>query len=179
MKNPTKFLIEGVDRLGKSTLIKNLQQELGYHLVIHDQKPERLRRYSDLPDPLFLYQWQTYNTMFNLIQEPFSRIIFDRAHLGELVYGPMYRKYDADYVLELESGADTSHARLVLLTTSDFSFVSDDGLSIDFSKKEQEQDHFVHAFRRSTIQDKIIVDVSNGRGGYKDESTILAEVLKK
>lgn len=176
---PDQFIIEGVDRLGKSTLIKGLLNTLGYHLVVHYDKPKLLDYYKEMyGEPLKTYQVQLYNQMFKMIDRG-DRVIFDRGHLGELVYAPLYRKYNTDYVLEFEKDADTSKTRLVLLTTSDFSFIKDDGLSIDFSKKEQEQDLFMHAFRRSQIEDKIVVDVCNGKGGYKSNAQILAEVLKK
>ena len=177
MNQPRQFIIEGIDRMGKSSLIKGLLNELGYHLVVHYSKPERLAAYKDLPDPAFRYQWELYNQMFWMI-EANMRVIFDRGHLGELVYAPLYRKYDVEYVRMMEKQADTSTARLVLLTTSDFSFLEDDGLSIDFSKKEEEQARFVEAFRGSAIEDKVLIDVHNGRGGYKTPEQILNEALK-
>lgn len=175
---PRQFLIEGVDRMGKSTLIRGLLEELGYHLVVHYDKPKILAAYAHLPDPLFRYQWELYNEMFRLVAAKI-KVIFDRAHLGEMVYAPMYRKYNTEYIQSMESYTDTSSARLVLLYTSDFSFIQDDGQSIDFSKKEQEQALFMAAFETSTIADKVLVDVSNGKGGYKSAGAILNEVLKK
>lgn len=178
MRQPNQFLIEGVDRMGKSTLIQGLLDTLGYHLVIHYDKPKKLLAYSGLSDPLFRYQWELYNEMFKLIENQ-VHVIFDRAHLGEMVYAPMYRKYDVGYIRSLELDAKTDTARLVLLTTSDFSFIEDDGLSIDFAKKEEEQTRFIKAFEVSAIKDKVLVDVSNGKGGYKSPEEILNLVLKK
>lgn len=178
MNQPAQFLIEGVDRMGKSTLIRGLLEELGYHLVVHYDKPKVLSAYADLPDPLFRYQWELYNEMFRIIEAK-TKVIFDRAHLGEMVYAPMYRKYDVGYIRMLEMDALTDSARLVLLTTSDFSFIQDDGLSINFAKKEEEQARFIKAFEVSSITDKVLVDVSNGKGGYKTARAILNEVLKK
>lgn len=175
---PLQFLIEGIDRMGKSTLIEGLQQELGYHLVVHYEKPKKLKVYQSAFDPLLEYQRELYGQMFEMIERKMP-VIFDRAHLGELVYAPMYRKYDVGYVHELEERANTTSARLVLLTTSDFSFIQDDGLSIDFSRKEEEQAKFLAAFNSSKIQDKVLVDVSNGKGNYRSAESILAEVLKK
>lgn len=178
IQQPTQFLIEGVDRLGKSTLIQGLQDALGYHLVVHYEKPKKLKAYADDEMPLLKYQEELYSNMFAMIHNDLP-IIFDRAHLGEAVYAPMYRKYSGEYVFEMEKGANTSRSRLVLLTTSDFSFIKDDGLSLDFNKKEEEQALFIEAFKRSNIEDKVIIDVSNGNGSYKSAEQILAEVLKK
>jgi thymidylate kinase len=180
--NPKQFLIEGVDRMGKSTLIQGLLDKLGYHLVVHYDKPKKLQVYLEEDEQLALYCYQhaLYTDMFDLIAAD-HHLIFDRAHLGEMVYAPMYRKYSGEYVLDMERehAKNTTNARLVLLTTSDFSFIKDDGQSFDFSKKEAEQEKFVAAFARSQIKDKVFVDVSNKRGGYKSPAEILNEVLNK
>ena len=175
---PRQFIIEGVDRMGKSTLIQGIQEELGYHLVVHYEKPKKLQAYAESETPLLQYQMALYRGMFDLIDAD-HQIIFDRGHLGEMVYAPIYRKYNGDYVLDGERWANTRNTRLVLLTTSDFSFIQDDGLSLDFSKKEAEQDLFLKAFAKSNIKDKLVVDVSNGQGGYRSAKSILDEVLKK
>lgn len=177
---PTRqFIVEGVDRLGKSTLIKNIMNELGYYLYIHYSKPEKLAKYENLEaSPEFLFNAKAYRQMFEIIEDR-HRIIFDRAHLGEIVYSPMYRGYSGDYVLDLEQEYDTSSARLILLTTSDFSFVEDDGLSHDFSRKEEEQAKFIAAFHASSIEDKVLIDVSAGNGKRKTPQEVLAEALKK
>jgi uncharacterized protein related to proFAR isomerase len=65
---------------------------------------------------------------------------------------------------------------LVLLTTSDWSFIQDDGESFDFSKKEEEQADFVKAFNKSSLPNKLLIDVSEN-GTYKPASHILHEVL--
>lgn len=186
MRQPKQFLIEGIDRLGKTTLIEELQQRLGYHLVVHYERPRKLHYYEEISricskfgsgPPLEMYQRDVYKNMFRIIDSG-TKVIFDRAHLGEMVYAPMYRKYDGSYVLDFEKDVKTLNARLVLLTTSDFSFLKDDGLSIDFSKKEEEQGLFIDAFYRSGIEDKVVVDVSNGNGGYRPLGEILTAVLR-
>lgn len=177
MRVPKQFLIEGIDRMGKGTLIEGILQTMGYHLVVHYDKPKKLTAYEDLPNALKWYQTETYHNMFKMIDADL-KLILDRAHLGEMVYAPMYRKYSGDYVLEMEKEVATHNARLVLLTTSDFSFLKDDGLSLDFTKKEIEQAKFIDAFSRSTFEDKVLIDVSNGKGGYRPASEILAAVLK-
>ena len=161
--------------MGKSTLIKGLLDELGYKLVIHYDKPKKLKAYDG---DLEKYQRDLYSHMFAMIHI-MNSLIFDRAHLGEWVYAPLYRGYQPTWLSDYERGVDTSGARLVLLTTSDFSFLQDDGLSLDFSRKEEEQAKFIEAFNNSSIEDKILIDVSNGRGGYKSPEAILNEVLKR
>lgn len=177
MRTPKQFIVEGVDRTGKGTLTESLLQEIGYHLMIHYEKPKKLRFYEKEAHPLKRYQEDLYSDMFELIDSGIH-LILDRAHLSEAVYAPMYRGYSGDYVFNFEKQVATHETRLILLTTSDFSFIKDDGLSHDFSKKEVEQTLFIEAFSRSRIEDKVIIDVSNGRGGYRPAHEILASALK-
>jgi len=179
---PNQFLIDGIDRLGKSTLIENLLNELGYHLVVHYGKPKKLTAYQPkhLHDdsPERKYQEACNKEMFYMINAGI-KVIFDRTHLGEMVYAPLYRKYRGDYIYEYEKNADTDHTRLILLTTSDFDICVDDGESFNFDNKVREQQSFLRAFCQSSIQDKVIIDVNDGTGKFKSPERILREALKK
>ncbi len=188
-----KFLIDGIDRLGKSTLVQNLQEELGYHLVIHYDKPKNLRNHRlynvdgklaefSKEASLKIYQEQTNKHMFELMKTPIP-IIFDRTHLGEMVYAPLYRNYSGDYVFDEELSfvfqrPKNKDVLLVLLTTSSFEMLKDDGQSFDWTKKGLEQELFKNAFSKSVLP-KVMIDVHNGHGQYKDPYDILQEVLSK
>lgn len=206
---PKKFLIDGIDRLGKSTLIQNILQELGYHLVVHYDKPKVLQRnkyyaeglketdpdQSQLEMELFnlsvdnlarrIYQEDTNKNMFNLMKTDIP-VIFDRTHLGEMVYAPLYRGYSGEYVYDiekdfLEEKMYTAHSevRMVLLISSNLEMIQDDGLSFDPTKKYEEQTLFVKAFEQSRITNKVIVDVHDGKGGYRPYEEILKDALYK
>lgn len=178
--NPSTFLIEGIDRLGKSSLCENIQRELGYYQLVHSSKPVKLDKYTSVHSsrsPLEIYQTVCNENMFKMIQSR-SRLIFDRAHLGEMVYAPLYRKYDGDYVLDLEAAHDTLGARLVLLITTNFDMLKDDGESFNWDNKVLEQQMFLRAFTQSNIKDKVIVDVHDGKGGHKSFEDVLKETLK-
>lgn len=193
------YIIEGVDMLGKSSLIENLQHTLGFFNTIHYEKPKLLKIYGyshtstgDVDrKALETYQKKSFESMFNLLSsgEPF---IMDRGHLGENIYAPRYRGYDGSYVFDLEEKAlkqwycrddlsadncdEEYPAKLILLTTSDFSFIQDDGLSFDFSQRFEEQEDFIKAFDKSILP-KIKIDVCNGKGKFKNHTDILEEVL--
>lgn len=189
------YAIEGLDRLGKSTLAEGIQRELGYFQVIHYGKPERLAKYADAVMPegvahdpdvcdpqLLAYQQALYRNSMKLSQSG-ARIIFDRWHIAETVYAPMYRKYDANYVFDLEKRFkldETNMVRLVLLT-EDFEsskhFVSD-GLSFDDSRREDEQNRFIAGFNKSAIKDKRIICVTDPvTGGFRPAEDVLREAL--
>jgi hypothetical protein len=98
MTNTTKFMIDGIDRLGKSSLIKRIQDELGYHLVIHYDKPQILQRYLDAvnesKDKLgslqlptgpseenlarYCYQYDTNIRMFQLLETSKPKELFSK-----------------------------------------------------------------------------------------------------
>ena len=188
------IIIEGVDRLGKDSLIRGIEDRLGHFQVLHYQKPELLDVYINDAQRNFdttqvnaqvknsalkSYQIQSFRCMFHLLSSGGS-FILNRAHLGEFVYAPRYRQYDGSYVFDLEQrfmndlGSDFHETTLlVLLHTSDFSFIKDDGLSFDFERKEEEQIDFIRAFERSNIVNKLMLDVCDGNGGFAPKSQIL------
>jgi hypothetical protein len=190
------IIVEGVDRLGKDTLIQGLKQKLGAFQVVHYQKPELLDVYVNEAQRIFNttsvegdvkaaalknYQINSFRNMFHMLSSG-ARLILNRAHLGEMVYAPRYRKYDGSYVLDLERqfkhdlGSNVLDTTLlVLLHASDTSFIKDDGMSFDFAAKEAEQMDFIRAFERSNIRHKLMIDVSVN-GGYVPADKILATV---
>jgi hypothetical protein len=210
---PSKFLIDGIDRLGKSSLIQRINDDLGYHLAIHYDKPPVLDTYYQMAIALkeagqgvdtnpadgytddllnlsnenlakFLYQEELNDNMFRLIATEKLPLIFDRTHLGEMVYAPLYRGYDGNYIYDIErrhlsNMSNESDVRLILLTTSNFDMLVDDGLGFDFSKKEEEQARFINAFNKSQIKNKVIVDVHNGQGGYKSYIEVFEEAINE
>lgn len=196
----TVFLIEGLDRLGKSTLIKRIQSRLGHHLQFHRQKPDLLSCYMELAtqyayqhiaseikaEALFLYQTSCFShdmQIINAVQGTNIGIIYDRSWLGEAVYADMYRGYSGDYVFELEKNHEIDKnpdIKLVLLV-EDFAtskhFV-DDGESFDIANREREQEKFIAAFNKSCVKNKIMVCVTDkNTGDFRPEVDILKEVL--
>jgi len=189
----TVYAIEGLDRLGKGTLISGILNREGFYNVIHFGKPEVLTTYKNAKQgydeihvphsrhPLYLYQRESFiNSM--LIAKSGARVIFDRWHLGEFVYGPMYRAYPGDYVFDIEHKVDIQDAdiRLILLL-EDFEHskhFESDGESFDDTKRRDEQELFVTAFNRSIIRDKRKVVVTDSEtGGFRPKEDILEEVL--
>lgn len=154
--------------------------------MVHYDKPRVLAHYTTTMTPEMareIYQLECNANMFRLLNSDVP-IIFDRTHLGELVYAPMYRDYSGAYVYKMEQDLLSSNPykddiRLILLTTSNFDIVTDDGQSFDFSKKETEQQMFKSAFWKSYLNDKVEIDVHGGDGKFKSQREILSEALKK
>lgn len=186
MRPPRQFIIEGIDRVGKDTLVRGLLDRLGYHLVIHYSKPLQLACYGNHEglSPERLFQEASFATLFSLISAvPTAPVICNRAHLGECVYGRLYRNYSPEYIFELERRFNVNmltSARLVLLT-EDFASAKhfrDDGMAIGTAdKRPEEQALFLEAFRQSTFADKRQVCVTDpATGNFRDCTAILADV---
>lgn len=192
MTAKTVYGIEGLDRLGKSTLIDGIRHALGYYEVIHFSKPQKLASYAHTQpvqgvppggQQVWNYQHEGFlNSM--LLANSGARIIFDRWHLGEAVYAPMYRFYSGDYVftMEMVHNLDLHSSLRLILLTEDFQIARhfvDDGESLGkVEQREEEQDRFIAAFNKSNIKDKRIVCVTDpGLGGFKPKDWILAEAL--
>lgn len=188
MNTANKFLIEGLDRLGKDTLIEGIQHRRGYYQVLHYTKPPKLDYY--LRDHSFSaqrqYQEASFRTMFQLLRDARdANIICNRAHLGECVYAPLYRGYPGDYVFDIErafKAHELPRTRLILLTEN-FDVSShfiDDGKSLGskIEQRRKEQELFLMAFERSLIKDKKIICVTDQTtGGFKPREQILNEAL--
>jgi thymidylate kinase len=166
-----KIIICGIDRLGKGTLINNILKHYGPHPVIHCSSPPK-----GIADPAE-YQKQFFKKCFRILDNRFSDVIFDRCHLGEYVYGPLYRKTDPNFIFNIESFHQNAceETRLVLLCTDDFSIMKDDGLSFDYAARDKEQDLFFEAFQKSKIQNKYMLKVNNGNQ-YRNETDIFNEL---
>lgn len=191
--NKNVYAIEGLDALGKSTLIEGIRQKLGYYEVIHFSKPQRLAAYENSQtvqgvragnEALYHYQAESFRNSM-LLAKSGARLIFDRWHLGEAVYSNLYRGYDGNYVFDIEKNTwmDECHNVRLILLVEDFEIAShfvDDGESLGaIANREREQSMFIDAFDKSIIRDKRIVCVTDpGLGGFKPREQILAEAIE-
>ena len=182
------ILVEGIDRVGKDTLIQQLGSSLDFHQVIHFQKPcvsdfykGQSRLKSQTPERL--YQEESFSQMFRMLSLPDCKFLMNRAHLGEVVYSQRYRHYDGSYVFDLESQfkatSDFSQSTLlVLLYTSDFDLIKDDGKSFDFTQKQGEQADFILAWERSCMEHKIRIDVSDTAGSFRAANQVALPIIE-
>lgn len=163
----SKFIIiEGTDNTGKDTQ-QNLIIEKINNLVF-----QKLH-YSSLPfkddkEKHISYSQKLYDDMFKLMmmsKEQDINIIFNRSHLGETVYSPLYRQYSGDYVFDIEKQY-VNHLRqelyLITLVNDPHIILSrDDGKSFYGNEEEvkAEVDGFRRAHRLSKIKNKLMVNI--------------------
>jgi thymidylate kinase len=186
----SKFIIiEGPDRVGKDTqqdlIIKNMSNQV-FHKLHYSSLP-----FKDDKEKHATYSKELYETMFHLMMK--SKIggfdgcldinlIFNRSHLGETVYSPLYRGYSGDYVFDIEkkyTKALREDLYLITLINDPHTILKrDDGKSFYGNEEDvkAEIDGFTRAHRKSTIKNKILVNV--GTMSAIEVSNILVEFLK-
>jgi thymidylate kinase len=100
------FFIEGTDCAGKSTVIDLLlegfkQADSRIKFVTHHfEKPKGKNN-----EQRYGYQQGQFQMMFDWICKPEFKDfhwIFDRSHIGEYVYGPLWRDKEPEYLPDLE-----------------------------------------------------------------------------
>lgn len=155
-------IVEGVDRVGKSTVADHLSSEHGFSYM-HFSRPR-----GTTPSEKAHFQWGTFDRMFQFLRalegQP-ARIVMDRGHLGELVYGPIYRGdsgVDLTYIHDLEQ-IWLGDVILVLMVHRNLDVLRrrDDGLGFDITKLEAEQALFEEAWSRSRLPRKHLLDVTD------------------
>ena len=157
----SKFIIiEGTDNTGKDTQ-QNLIIEKVNNLVFHKV------HYSALP--------------FKDDKAKHINIIFNRSHLGESVYAPLYRGYSGDFIFDIEEPfVNKLREELYLITlVNDPSIIMsrDDGKSFYGNEEEikAECDGFTRAHRLSKIKNKMLVNV--GKMDAEEVSNVILEFL--
>tara|TARA_R100000655_G_scaffold34765_3_gene67637 strand:+ start:138 stop:746 length:609 start_codon:yes stop_codon:yes gene_type:complete len=175
------IIIEGPDNTGKDTqikqIIKNFDNEC-FHMFHYFNLPFKgdKKKHKD-------YSIKMYDEMFKIMKDAPKDInyIFNRSHLGESVYSPLYRGYLGDYVFDIENKyTEYLRQELYLITlVSDPSLIlkRDDGKS--FYKNEEEVkgeiDGFVRAHRKSTIKNKLLLDI--GKMSIEEVSNVIKQFI--
>lgn len=190
------IIIEGGDRLGKSTLIGKLAEHFNYDNVVirHFGKPPKV--FPESVDPLS-FQAECFDRegylVENLLQMENDEynyyeniVIWNRAHLGEWVYGQMFRGIDPDRIQNMLENFeerflmyDDLKVYLILLTADpEFFHSKEDGHSFSKSidQKTRELNLFDEAFHNSSIDKKIRIKVDNN-GSFRGKDEILNDVL--
>lgn len=168
------IIIEGPDAVGKSTLISNIKNYFN-DFTLHMLHYSNVKQ--DTPEKTIYYSKKMYEEMFGFmltsIKHNQTGIICDRSHLGEMVYGPIYRNYSGEYVIDIEKKYhnildvwDNLHL-ITLIDDADRIIDRDkergDGLSfsLDVEKKQTEIDNFIKAHHKSTIKNKLLVNIND------------------
>ena len=177
------IIIEGQDRAGKSTLIQSLIRTLPNCLVTHwgsatgstDMEKKANQQ------QFFINHMETWRYLQGSPINP-QHLIWDRAHLGEYVYGTIYRDTQPDtWVPQLEEEylAGDDVYMIYLCGTPEFLLRNDDGESftVDIAQKTAEANAFLVAFQKSQVNRKLLIVVDTG-DSYRPQAEILNQVLQ-
>lgn len=193
------IILEGGDRLGKSTLIKGICDNFNYDNVCirHFGKP----RGNLDPNNVLDYQFECFNKEKRLLQKfievtggDYYRyfediMIWNRSHLGEYVYSQMFRGGNAEELKQLliewekfnikRMYEEDCKVYLITLTADPEFFLSkEDGKSFSktLNEKSIELKLFNEAHNFSLIKNKLLVKVDSN-GEFRGKEEILTEVL--
>lgn len=181
------IILEGPDNTGKDTqqklIIQKLYKKEGLVFQTHHFSNCPFKTKKDH----IAYSKKMYTDMFRIINEYCIKgisAIFNRSHLGEAVYSPLYRNYDGDYVFKIEKKFRDSYFKkwndpeapsmsygekifdqiylIVFVGDKNVIFSRDDKLSFykDAEGVQKEREYFERAFEKSIIPHKILIDVT-------------------
>lgn len=189
-------IIEGGDRLGKSTLIEGIAKHFNYDNVSvrHFGKPPKV--FPEGVSPLefqakcFLKEAELTEFIRQLEGDEYcyyeNVVVWNRAHLGEYVYGQMFRDQDPKELKDYLHNFEIRHLLnnpeetfLVLLTADPEFFLSkEDGNSFsqDLKDKKRELQLFDEIFELSQIDNKLKIKV-NDQKDFLPKEYILGSVL--
>ncbi len=180
----SKFIIiEGTDNTGKDTqqnLIIKKVNDLVFQKLHYSSLP-----FKDDEEKHISYSQKLYDDMFKLMiasKDKDINIIFNRSHLGESVYSPLYREYSGDYVFDIEKRYVKQlreELYLITLTNDPHTILKrDDGLSFYGNEEEvkAEIDGFNRAHRLSKIKNKLKIHL--GTMSAEEVSNIIIDFLK-
>lgn len=186
------LIIEGPDRTGKDSLISNLLPFCQNAIVTHFSSPvgETDAEKRSFQESSFREEFSRAKLFLTseIFKNPkpgkMNAIFWNRAHLGEFVYGNLYRKTNPEeWVMEIEQehGYHERDDVYLLLLTADPEFLSkrDDGLSFSATaeSRSQEIEKFRDAFSKSNIRKKLEISVSEN-GAYLPAKQIADRVLQ-
>jgi thymidylate kinase len=180
------IIIEGCDRTGKDTVCKHLTEMADSYSYRHWGFPIGESNIEKIK-----YQQHSFKKEFDMYHavknDPYfartnDMVIWNRSHLGEVVYGTLYRDYDPEswvYNLEALYAFDQNPEIYLILLEGDAEFIvkNDDGESFsnNLIQKKTEIALFNKAFDKSIIQNKIKVKVNEGNE-YRNRTDIREEV---
>lgn len=176
------IIFEATDRCGKDTYIAELIKGLRNYTIRHWSFPQ-----GDTNDEKTNWQKNSFHDEFShyvflSARFPDHTLFWNRAHLGELVYGSIYRDSQPHtWVpnLEYQYGMVNDPNVFLVHLTADPEFVAakDDGKSYSdkIEKKTEEIEAFLKAVEASDIKNKIIIKVNNGEN-YRDQQEITQQI---
>lgn len=167
------FVVMGIDRIGKNTFIDKILKDIDPDLTeIHLTKPP-----ADV-DPL-IYTKAEYAEYFMKLKTH-NHLVYNRGHIDEFIYGPLYRNqntywleiYEQEFAEELKN-----NTVFILLVADNCNVLIDDGKSLDYNRRQEEQNLFIQYFQRSPMKNKIIIRTVD-YNSYRSTTVVKEDLLR-
>ena len=179
------ILLESPDNCGKSTQIHEINRHFYPDKLFHTLHYGGVRKPGITPDQYKEISKKYYREMFSLFQiAQYNNLnlICDRSHIGDFIYGPLFRNYDGSYVFDLEKETSLNWKEIYLITfidEVDNLIKREDGYSysIDREVKQKEINLFIEAHETSTIPHKFLLNIKDY--GIKEVGEIVCSWLDK
>lgn len=185
------IIIEGGDNTGKDTICNQIKLKADNLLYRHWQKPRGTNNQERKE-----YQRWSFKKEFDLrktfIQDSYLNqsslqvvnndlILWNRSHIGEYVYGQLYRDDDPQWIYNLENIYNFSEENIFLVmlyADPEFLVENEDGHSFSFTyeEKKKEIELFHEGVDKSIIQNKIKIKVNDGKN-YRPRTEIEREIF--
>jgi thymidylate kinase len=157
------IIVEGPDRVGKDTQINKIKRYLEERNdLVHVMHYSSIKG-TDIENRSKLY----YDQMFEICNQANKinvNLILNRAHLGETVYSPIYRNYNADWIFDLEKSyiKQYDYRLIVFIADPEDLIKREDGLSFsnELTKKRDEIERFTKAYHQSNIKNKMLINIT-------------------
>lgn len=160
-------IVEAADAMGKDTQIGFIEQEFerrgkAVHIIHYSNIKLATNKDIEIASRI------RYREMFNIMNfsNNLNIFIFNRAHLGETVYSPIYRGYNGDYVFEYEKkfvNKGHENTKLIVFTDDPEKSIERDikrndgkSFSLELEKRTNEINRFVEAYNKSVLDKKLI-----------------------
>ena len=145
------IIVEGVDRVGKTTLCKKLENATGYKRFRDDFR--YCSNYLDVN-----VNTEKINTLMNLIENWFvNDIILDRFHITEYVYGVVDRGYANKDMIDIDERLSRlGNVLLVYVKPVDI-----EKSSKEHGKNLKEHEAMMQSFLRRTSLQNIQIDYND------------------
>ena len=176
------IIFEGPDRIGKSTQVKKLFQLMNMSenkiptIMLHNAYFPIIQSTIDFKKEQIQKYYNYYENQMNVLCEGRdANWILDRSHLGEWVYGQLYRKYKSYDIFELDNFIQKYFDcyLIVMIDDSERLIEREDGNSFsqkDLGLKQKEIYLFKEVYYNSKITKKFLINNAE----YRKEDTSIA-----
>ena len=194
------IIFEGVDNLGKSTIISKLTEMYKADndiMYMHFKNPPKGTQnplaYQELTFQEGLSKCSYLSNAEHVLHNTNKNIVFfDRSHFGEYVYGPIYRNENPDDIIKTIKKVHNHHAMfdvvvIHLEASPEFVVSHDDNKSFtsdyDEDKRletvKREIAAFEECFERTKPANYIKINVEGQNNNYRNIDDIIEEIVSK